>query len=180
MAVLPIWLWGLARSGNASALARRAAVAVAAVGAVSSLMLLTAPRAEPEYAAAVRMLPARAARGDLVVAGGACYLPALLERERGRLEADLEALPQSLEQHPGWFDPKPPGPAEVDRLEQRLGALREGHHALVLLPAPLLTPTLASTLEARGRTSLVWRGETFVLLKWVPSTAESGSAPPRR
>ena len=168
MAVLPIWLWALARSGDTSALARKAAAAVVAIGAVSSLILLTAPRPEPEYAFAVRKLSGLAARGDLVVAGGVCYLPALLERERGRLEADLAGLPQGLEQHPGWFDPKPPGPAEIARVEQRLRSVPGGHHALVLLPAPLLTPALASVLDARGHTTLLWQGETLLLLNWVP------------
>lgn len=164
MAVLPIWLWGLARSGEAGRLGRRAAAAAASIGAVSSLVLFAAPRDEPEYAAAARALSTLAARGDLVVAGGACYLPARLERDRGRLPANLAALPESLERHPGWFAPAPPTQDDALRLEHRLAAVPAGRRVLVLLPAALLTPALTEVLGRRGITAIVRRTQSIVLL----------------
>lgn len=150
LAVLPIWLWGLASAGATSRLARAACAAATIAGAAACALLLAAPRGVPFYCAGVEQVRSLVRPGDLLVAGGSFYLPALLAADRGQLSARLVGVPAELEKHPGWIPEALPGAADIARLQSEAGALRPEARTYVLLPAWLATSDLRQAL-ARGR-----------------------------
>jgi len=153
MAVLPIWLWLAARTGEESRLARQLVAGIAVIGVLSSLLILTSPRASHPFAETPTRLESSARVGDLVVATANFYLPALLSRDRGRLAADLRAFPVDLAQHPGWFRGQMPAEEDYRRLAedvQRVGPVRAVYF---LFDPPFWTPRLRQILLARGPVS---------------------------
>ncbi len=150
MVVLPIWLWLLARSSEESLAVRRGLGAAAAVAAVSSLLLFSSPRPVRPYAALVARVEAEAHDGDLVVATANLYLPARLAQDRGRLAADLHALPADLADHPGWFLSRSPSQADYRQLAQDLARVKPDRSVFLLLDPAFWTPNLQQILAARG------------------------------
>jgi mannosyltransferase len=150
MAVIPIWLWLLARSAEDSRALRQAAGAAAALGAVASLLALVSPRPARPNASLVATLETVARNGDSVIATTSLYLPARLERDRGRLAAELRAFPADIADHPGWFLARAPSEEDYRRLSQDLDRLRPGHSVFLLLDTPFWTPRLQEILAAFG------------------------------
>lgn len=150
MVVVPIWLWLLARSSEESRALRLATGAAAALGAVASLLLLISPRPTRPYASLVARLESYAHNGDSVIATANLYLRARLSRDRGRLEADLLALPPDLADHPGWFLPQPPSDADYEQLALDLARARPDRNVFLLLDTAFWTPRLGQLLAARG------------------------------
>lgn len=164
MVVVPIWLWLLARAGEESRALRLAAGAAAALGAVASLLLLVSPRPTRPDASLVARLEAYAHNGDSVIATANLYLPARLARDRGRLEAELLALPADLADHPGWFLSRPPSEAEYERLGRDLARARPDRNVFLLLDTAFWTPRLAQLLAARGPVRTLARFPEAMLL----------------
>lgn len=150
MAVLPIWLWLVARAGEESRALRRAAAVCCAIGAVSCLLILAAPRSPRPSAALLARLETEARAGDLVVATANFYLPALLTRDRGRLAAELRAFPADLANHPGWFRAQAPSDADYRRLAEDLERAGASRTVFLLLDPPYWTPRLREIVRARG------------------------------
>jgi hypothetical protein len=164
MAVVPIWLWLLARTGEESRAVRRAAGAAAVLGALASLLLLFSPHQARPYASLVARLESNARGGDAVIATANLYLPARLARDRGRLEADLLALPADLADHPGWFLSRAPSETDYQRLARDVASVRPDRNVFLLLDPAFWTPRLAQLLAARGPVSLLARFPDAVLL----------------
>jgi hypothetical protein len=164
MAVLPIWLWLLVRSGEESRTMRQAAGAAAILGAVASLLLLVSPRPTRPYASLVARLESDARNGDAVIATANLYLPARLARDRGRLEADLLALPTDLADHPGWFVARPLSETDYAMLAREIARVRPDRSVFLLMDTPYWTPRLGQPLAARGPVRPVDRFPDAVLL----------------
>jgi hypothetical protein len=149
MAVLPVWLWGVARAAEGSRAARWGAGAAALFGTAAACAIAFTPRPPGlgDMAAAVAVA---APKGDVVVAAGGFYLPLRLEAERGRLEARLVALPADAAGHPGWFIPALPGEAEVRAVEREVAALPPRHRLYLVVPPVYATEELLSALHAPG------------------------------
>jgi hypothetical protein len=169
MAVLPIFLWGLARAADTSAIARWAARGAGAIGAVATLLLLVSPRPEPAYASAPRELAVALPADGLLVAGGAFYLPARIEKDVGRLRARLHALPAGLESHPGWFVARPPDDSTVAELSAAL-ADAPGGSVYLLMPPLLADGPVAASLTASGVVEVLHRDEEAILIRWTRRT----------
>lgn len=151
LAVLPIFLWGLAQAGIASRAARLAAASAVVVGTASSLLvLLNPPRSRPTYVEEVARLESLTRPGDLAAVGGAAYLPARREADRGRLAANLLALPSELEAHPGWIPAHALDASERARLSAALHSQPPGAKAFVLLPAALASPEVERIVSDAG------------------------------
>jgi hypothetical protein len=153
LAILPIWLWIAARAGETSRGARLAAAAVASIGIASSLLILAAPRPNRPFADVPDRLLAAAKRGDVAVGSGNFYLPLLLQRDRGRLAADLQSLPEDLAGHPGWFREQAPTESEYQALEARVGRAAPERSVFLLLDPPFWNARLKRMMAARGEFS---------------------------
>jgi hypothetical protein len=118
---------------------------------------------------------AAAARpGAGVGAAAGFYLPLRLEAERGRLVAEVRALPEEAAAHPGWFVPALPSPRDAERLARESAARRPGSRIFVVMPPAYATPELLAAFEgSEGRTrELAKSRDVLVLLK------TRGSGPP--
>jgi hypothetical protein len=166
MAVLPIFLWGLSRAAETTAIARWAARGAGAIGAVATLLLLLSPRPEPVYSSAARQLALALPADGLLVAGGAFYLPARIEKDAGRLRGRLHALPAGLESHPGWFVAAPPDDRTISELSAAL-ADSPGGSIYLLMPPLLADGPVAASLAARGVVEVLHRDEESVLVRWT-------------
>ena len=150
LAVLPIWLWLVARAGERSRTARQAAVAVIAIGIISNVLILGSPRAARPFAEVPARLEASARAGDLVVATSNFYLPARLAHDRGRLAGELRAFPADLADHPGWFRGELPSPGDYQHFAEELSRVGTGRNVFLLLDPPYWTPRLREILLSRG------------------------------
>jgi len=165
LAVLPIWLWGLAAATSTSRLARVASVAVAAVGALSCGALLSrVPRENPPYVEAAAKLGREAGPKDVAIVGGAFYLPARLASDRGLLASRLVALPEELAAHPGWIPARLPGPRDLDGLERELTLLPPQSRAFVLVPPLFDNAGLRAVLSGGGKVRSLDAGPGALLL----------------
>ena len=148
MAVLPVWIWGVARVADRSRAARWGAAAAAVLGTAAACAVAASPR--PPGARDVLAGVVAAARSeDVVVAAAGHYLPLRVEADGGRLRARLRALPEESAAHPGWFVPAAPGDAETRALRRELAELPPGGRLLLVLP-PAYVPPLAGALEVPG------------------------------
>ena len=156
LAVLPIWLWGLAEAGSVSRLARAAAGAMVALGSIAcALALAGLPREMPAYRDLASRVAREARAGDVVFAGGSFYLPARLAADRGALRSRLLALPPALESHPGWFPAALLGPAEISILARETRPLAPPARAWLLLPRVLATPSLLEAFAGGAEVSVL-------------------------
>jgi len=174
LAVLPIWLWLAARSGETSRPARLAAIAVAAVGLASSLLILAAPRSNRPFADVPRRLLDSARPGDIAVGSANFYLPLRLEKDRGRLAADLKAFPADLEAHPGWFVAKAPTEAEYRTLEAQVAGVGPGRSVYLLIDPPFWNRRLQEMMAARGKPAV----ETLSYGIFVESRGSASASAP--
>jgi hypothetical protein len=168
MAVLPVWIWAVARAGERSRSVRLAAAAAVVLGACSSLLLLATPHSVPATARATALLTRSVRGGDTIFATAGFYLPALLASERGEIAAPVRAFPTDLEKHPGWFVTEPPTESDYRSLEEELGRIPRERRAWLLLPPVYRSSRLDAILSARGQTRELAREPDLLLLRWSP------------
>lgn len=171
MAVLPVWIWALARAGRESRFVRRGAVAAAALGMTATLAVVLSPHPTDTPGAAVRRLGGMTRPGDAVIAGPYFYLAARLAADRGDLRAGVSALPSGDAAHPGWFVPSTPGEAEEREIARSMDALPAGARLFVLIPPSHQTPGVMRTLFSRGTVREIVRQPDAVLLIWSAAAA---------
>ncbi len=167
MAVLAVWLWGLAAAARSSRPAKICAGAVLAISVVSATVVLASPLPRSLPAEAVAALVPRLHPGDAVVAGAGFYLPALLSGDRGKIPGPLESYPPELTLHPGWFTPRPPTDADVATVERSLSSSARGRRTYFLLHPLQESPKLAEMLAAQGTARVVARLPDAVLILFV-------------
>ncbi|HEY1250881.1 MAG TPA: hypothetical protein VGH97_06800 [Thermoanaerobaculia bacterium] len=171
MAVLPVWIWGLASAIRSSRALRVAGGAAAALGFVATFGLARQARtaSPPVYVAVAESVSRAAEPGDAVLAAGSFYLPARLASERGQLVAPVHALPAELSEHPGWFVPALPGRAEEDLLARTLAAVPPGGRLFLVLPAPYQTEGVNRVLNgAGGDARALIRSRDAAVTLWTP------------
>ena len=173
MAVLPVWMWAVARAAG-----RRRSVAVAAglasaAGLATTLAVAFGPHPRSTAFSATTSVTRLAHPGDTLLAGPGFYLPALVESARGRLAARVLALPESDRTHPGWFVPAGAGPAEERELARTMDALPENRRLFLLIPPSYQTPAVMRILFARGTVREIARQTDAVLLVWSASATPS-------
>jgi hypothetical protein len=176
MAVLPIWIWGVARAAEGSRAARWGAGAAALLGTVASLVVAFAhrPPGASDLAAAIA---AATQKGDVVVAAGGFYLPLRNEADRGRLEARLVALPEDVAAHPGWFIPALPGEAESLAVEKEAGALAPRRRLFLVVPPAYATEELLSALALSGSRARELARDRDILVMVTTRSPDSPAAP---
>jgi hypothetical protein len=168
MAVLPIWIWVVARAGDRSRALRWIAGAAAGIGAIACVLIVTGPRRSQPPDTALPALEAAARPGDLVVATFSFYLPARLAHDRGRLAAEVHAFPSNQEDHPGWFLPKAPSEADYRLLGQDIARAGAGSSVLLLLDRQYWNPRMGQLLEERGSVKPMAASPDWVLVASVP------------
>ena len=169
LAVLPVWMWGIASAARSSRATRVAAVAAASLGFAATIVLARQPHPLSPPAAVAENLARAAEHGDSVLAAGAFYLPARLALERGRLVAPVHALPEELSKHPGWFVPVLPGRPEEEVLAAKLAATPPGSRLFLVLPAPYQTEGVNRVLSgAGGDARALVRSRDAAVTLWTP------------
>jgi len=148
MAVLPVWLWVVARAAGSRRPIRWIAAGAAAIAVAACLLVLRgAPRNPPVQAVMLGHLENVASAQDTVAAGPTFYVRARLASDRGTLAGRLEAFPADLAEHPGWFVPRLPSEREYARLSDTLA---RAARVFLLLDPPYRTPRLEGLLLERG------------------------------
>jgi hypothetical protein len=178
MAVLPVWIWAVARAAGGSRLAHSAGLVAAALGLAALGILAAVPRPPSAAARAARVLDQTARRGDTVFAGPGLYLPLRLAADRGTLAPRLSAFPAEVAQHPGWWIASAPRPEDYAALAAAAAVSRP---VFLLLPPGFVTPELTAILRTRGSVRELSLRPEAVLLHWTPGREERaplGSAPP--
>jgi hypothetical protein len=168
MAVVPIWIWVVARGGDRSRALRLSAGAAAAIGAIACLLISTAARSSRPAETALPALEAAARPGDLVVATVSFYLPARLAGDRGRLAGDLHAFPSDLEKHPGWLLPIAPSDADYGRLDRDIARAGPASSVLLLFDRPYWDRRVHQMLVERGPVRPVADSPDWVLVAAPP------------
>jgi len=171
LAVLAVWIWGVASASRGSRALQAAGLAAAALGLAATIGLArrTHSVSPPPYVGVAESLSRAAEPGDSVVAAGAFYLPARLASERGRLVATVSALPAELSKHPGWFVPALPGRPEEELLASILAATPPGSRLFLVLPAPYETEGVNRVLSAaHGDTRTLVRSRDAAVTLWTP------------
>jgi hypothetical protein len=176
MAVLPVWMWGLAKAAPQRFAVRAGAGLAAGLGLAATIALSAGPHSRPTAAVAVERVSRLARPGDAVLAGPGLYLPALLEADRGRLGARVDAFPAGDASHPGWFTPSAPGPAEEAQLRAEMQAIAPGRRLWLLLPPSHDSAGVMRVLSSAGTVRELARQNDAVLLVWSPSPPDE---PPR-
>lgn len=167
MAVLPIWLWAVARTTANGRASRWAAGAAIAIAVLSSAWLLANPRSEAVTLKLARETARLARPGDTVVAGTSFYLPARLAADRGELPAEVFAFPDEIAAHPGWYVPRAPEPADYRSVEARLATVHSGARVFLLLHPFYAGPPMMRILAESGETREIVRRRDGVLIVWT-------------
>ncbi len=167
VAILPIWLWSVARAATPGRMARWVTGASVAVGAVAALLLLAAPKSVPSSSRAVGLVRQLAHREDRVIATAAFYLPARLASDRGTLAAPVTPIPRELASHPGWFAQAPLSQQDVQALDEALAALSGSRRAFLLLHPFYYTPQMAQRLAVRGHGQVLFERPDALVLVWT-------------
>jgi hypothetical protein len=173
MAVLSVWMWGVAKAAPGRRAARVAAGLAAGLGLAASLLVSAGPHPRSVADAAVARVGKLSRPGDVLLAGPGFYLPALLAAERGDLPARVAAIPPEDAAHPGWFVATPFGPAEESVLERAMSEAGPGARVFVLLPPAQDTPGIMRALSSRGIVRELARQKDGVLLVWSASATPS-------
>lgn len=163
MAVLPVWLWAVARGAEGSRTLRLLAAAAFVVAAVSSVLLFSAPRTESLPAQALDALAADARPDDVLFAGAHFYLPARLAADRGRLPLNLRAFPSEQALHPGWSVGAVP--REEDRRAVEAALARAGGRVFFQVP-PSYGVALQPLVAGRGVTRRLGETPDMLFLVW--------------
>ena len=169
MAVLPVWIWGLASAARGSRALRVAGGGAAALGLVATFGLARQAHPLSPPVAVAESLSRAAEPGDAVLAAASFYLPARLASERGVLPATVRALPAELSDHPGWFVPALPGRAEEELLAATLAAVPPGTRLFLVLPPPYQTEGVNRVLsDAGGEVRPLIRSRDAAVTLWTP------------
>ncbi len=176
MAVLPVWIWGLARAAGENRAARWGAAGAALLGTTAACAVALAPR-PADGTEVTAALATTAGTSDVVVAAGGFYLPLRLEAERGRLAARVVALPEEIAAHPGWFVPALPVEADTRTVESALAGLPPGSRLFLVVPPAYATPGLLTSLEASGVRARVLARSPHVLVMLQTRGLDSRAAP---
>ena len=176
MAVLPVWMWAIARAAADRRGVAKAAALASALGLAATIFVVggSHPRSTPS--AAVASVGRLSTPADAVLAGPGFYLPALLAADRGRLPAKIAALPAGDEAHPGWFVAGTPGQAEEAAVARAMDAAPSSARLFVILPPSHDTPGIMRVLSSRGTVRELVRQPDGVLLVWSPARASGGDA----
>ncbi|MGE5276953.1 MAG: hypothetical protein ACM3SU_08155 [Acidobacteriota bacterium] len=166
MAILPVWIWAVARAADSSRAARAGAIAAAALGLIALGIAALGPHPPSAASRAARALDRLARPGDTLFAGPGLYLPFRIAADRGRLVAALAPFPAEVAGHPGWWAPAAPSPADYDRVEASTAAPRGA--VWLLLPPGFVTPRLEAILKARGSVRQLPLRPEALLLRWTP------------
>ncbi len=177
MAVLPVWLWAVARAAPGRRAIGLAAGAAAVLGSIATVLVAFGPHPRSTPAAAVGSVARLARAGDTLAAGPGFLLPALVAADRGLLPARVVAFPESDAPHPGWFIAVAPGIAEEASLRRCMAGIAPGSRLYVLLPPSHDTPGVLRVLSERGTVREMVRQPDAVLLVWTPNAAVRDSNP---
>ena len=165
LAVLPVWLWAVARGAEGIRFLRVFAAAALVVAAVSSVLLLSAPRTEWLPARALDALAADARPDDVLFAGAHFYLPARLAADRGTLPLTLRAFPAEQATHPGWSVGAVPRAEDLRAVEAALARARAGGRVFFQVP-PSYGVALQPLLSGRGVTRRLGESADMLFLVW--------------
>ncbi|HEY2797931.1 MAG TPA: hypothetical protein VGK26_08595 [Thermoanaerobaculia bacterium] len=169
LAVLPVWVWGIASASRGGRALRAAGGVAAALGLVATVALARQPHPLSPLSAVTESLARAAEPGDSVLAAGSFYLPARLASERRQLAADVSALPVELAKHPGWFVPALPGRSEEELLASTLAGVPPGSRLFLVLPAPYQTEGMNRVLaDAGGQVRPLIRSRDAAVTLWAP------------
>ncbi|MEP6994212.1 MAG: hypothetical protein ABI968_06780 [Acidobacteriota bacterium] len=168
LAVLPVWIWGLARAAPAVRALRPICVLSAALGLAATLAVVMAPHPPSPSVALAETLAHVAGPGDVVVAATGFYLPARLASEQGRLAARVEPFTRDLGEHPGWFVSAMPGAEEESRLASALASVAPGKRLFFVIPPVYATSALARVFAAPGgRARELMRSPDALVVLWT-------------
>jgi hypothetical protein len=170
LAVLPVWMWGIARALPGRRAVRIGATISAALGFLASLSFAAGPHPRSTAATAVARVSHLARPGDLVLAGPGLYLPALLDADRGLLTARVMSLPAGDASHPGWFASAAPGPGDAADLRAAMGEVPAGARLWLLIPASQDSPEVMRVLSSTGTVRELVRQADAVMLVWSPAS----------
>ena len=178
LAVLPVWLWGLAHAARENRILRATVGVAAGLGLLATctfVMRSPAPSAPQVVTDAV----SRVARtGDIVVASAGFYLPARLAHDRGRLAASVEAMPAGTQTHPGWFVPAMPGPREEELLASSMARIHPGRRLFLIVPPVFQTEGLTRVLTSGdGRARPLMRSRDAFVTLWSRNPASPRPSP---
>jgi hypothetical protein len=167
MAVLPVWMWAVARAAPGRRALSAAAGLAAGLGLATTVFVAAGPHSRSTQASAVASV-ARAARAeDTVLAGPGFYLPALLAADRGLLAARVVPLPADDAGHPGWFVAWPLTPEDTRDATRAADSAPAGGRVFLLLPPAYSQPALMGPLEERGALRELVRQPDGVLTVWA-------------
>ncbi len=166
MAVLPVWIWAIAKASGESRAARWGAAAAVLLGAAATAAVALGPSPSTEASDIAAAVSRTARPADAVAAAGGFYLP--MRREAGRQPAavTVHALPVELAAHPGWFVPGLPAEGERQALAVAAGGLAPGGRLYVVLPPAYATPELLSALPG-GAVRELSRSPNALVLLWT-------------
>jgi hypothetical protein len=148
MAVLPVWLWAVARSCDASRLARAGVAASAVLGILTLGGAAVGPHPPSAGGRAAPVVEKLARPGDTLFAGPGLYLPFRIAADRGRLVPRLVPYPAAVADHPGWWTPEAPSAADAAALAK--SAAGTGG-VWMLVPPGFVTPEVRAALGEAGR-----------------------------
>jgi hypothetical protein len=167
LAILPVWVWTLARAVPPARRLRAAAWACAFLGAVALATSLPTARYEPSGPRVAEALSGLARPSDLVVAGAAFYLPARLARDRRALAAPLQGFPQEVERHPGWFPLRAPPEEAYGQLEAALASRTPASRVWIAVHPLFATSRMRQVLGKRGTLKEALRGNDVLVMVWT-------------
>ncbi len=176
MAVLPVWMWAVARTAAGSRGVEKAAALASALGLAATLFVAVGPHPRSTPSAAIASVGRLSTPADTVLAGPGFALPALLAADRGRLPARIAALPAGDAAHPGWFVATPPGAAEEASIARAMDGIPSGARLFLVLPPSHDTPGIMRVLSSRGTIRELVRQPDGVLLVWSPAPDSGGAA----
>lgn len=181
MAVLPVWIWGLASAAGGGRMLRVSCAAAATLGLLATAEAARQSRMPTTPSVVAESLSRAAAPADVVLASASFYLPARLAFERGLLAAPVRALPAELSTHPGWFVPALPGRADEDLLASTMAGVAPGGRLFLVVPPLYQTEGLTRTLlAAGGEVRPLVRSRDAVVTLWTPSPRPPPAAPAAR
>ena len=147
MAVLPVWIWAVARTVERRRAARVGATAAAALGLLAVGFLALEPRAPSAATRAAVAIGRVAQSGDTLFAGPWPDLPFRLAADRGRRSRASWRSPRKSRGIRGG------GSRRLRVLRTRIALrvpVRRRRIGLPLLPPGFVTPELSAQLRARG------------------------------
>ncbi len=168
LAVLPVWMWAVARAAPGRRGLSAAAFLAAALGLGTTLLVSFGPHPRSTPASAVESVVRLARPGDAVLAGPGFYLPALLASDRGRLAARVVPLPAGDQPHPGWFVAWPLSAEDVRGAVRAADSVPPGSRLFLLLPPAYSQPAMMVPLATRGVLQEIVRQPDGVLPVWTP------------